>query len=106
MSDNNEKKSEAMLKSKTRLQIKVSDEKAAGVYANVAIIHNNDAEFVFDFVFIEPQRQQGHVISRVVANPRTTKRMLFGLQELVRTYEERYGEIPVPEKNTPRGTYH
>ncbi len=104
MSESNPKGS-ASPKTK-RLSIKVSDEQAKGTYANVAIIHNNDAEFIFDFVFMEPQRGQGHVVSRIVSNPRTAKRMLSGLSELIKTYEERYGTIKMPESAPPKGTYH
>ena len=91
---------------KGRLSIKVSDEQAKVTYANVAIIHNNDAEFIFDFVFMEPQRGQGHVVSRIVSNPRTAKRLMKGLTELIKSYEERFGPIPIPENAPPKGSYH
>ncbi len=89
-----------------KLNIKVSDDMAKGSYANLAIIHNNDVEFVLDFVFAEPQRQKGQVVSRVVTNPRTAKRLLVGLTELLRVYEERFGTIAIPEKGPVKGTYH
>ena len=75
-------------KKKGRLNIKVNDDVARGKYANLALVHNNESEFVFDFVFVEPQRPQGQVVSRVVTNPRTAKRMLAGINELMRRYEE------------------
>jgi hypothetical protein len=81
---------------KRQLSIKVTDEMAKGTYANLGIVHNNESEFVFDFIFMEPQRRQGHVVSRVVANPRTVKRLLVGLNELMRIYEERFGKIETP----------
>jgi hypothetical protein len=94
-------------KGQVRLQIKVGEDTARGVYANLALVHNNDSEFVVDFVFAEPQRPSGHVVSRVVINPRTAKRLMLGMQEVVRRFEKRYGEIPVPEPGAPSGTsYH
>jgi hypothetical protein len=89
-----------------RLHIRVADDQASGRYANLAIIHNNEAEFVFDFIFVEPQRPTGQVVSRVVANPKTAKRLLTGLGELVRRYEERFGPIPAPEPGSLQGSYH
>ena len=89
-----------------RLTIKVSDENASGSYANFAMVHLNELEFVLDFVFVEPQRPLGQVVSRVIANPKTVKRLLVGLTEMVRRYEERYGDIPSPESGSPQGTYH
>jgi len=90
-----------------RLQIKVGEEAARGVYTNLALVHSKEAEFVIDFVFAEPQRPTGHVVSRVVMNPRTAKRLMMGMQEMVRRFEERFGEIEVPEPGAPAGTsYH
>jgi len=90
-----------------RVQLKVSDELAQGRYANFVVVHNNDIEFIVDFVFMEPQQPRGQVVSRVIANPRTAKRLLVGLQELVRRYEERFGVIPVPESGGgPQSSYH
>ncbi len=91
---------------KMRLKIRAGDDVVRGTYSNLAVIHNNDAEFVLDFVYVEPQRPQGHVVSRVLTNPKTAKRMLLGLQELMRRYEKRFGEVPTPEPETPPGTYH
>ena len=93
-------------KANPRLNIKLNDEIAKGQYANLAIIHNNESEFVLDFAFMEPQRRQGQVVSRVIANPRTAKRMLLGLTEMIRLFEERFGTIDVPETGSPKSTYH
>jgi hypothetical protein len=90
-----------------KLQIKVGDEAARGVYANLAMVHSNESEFVIDFVFAEPQRPAGHVVSRVVVNPRTAKRLMKGMQEVVRRFEERFGEIALPDPGAPSGSsYH
>jgi len=60
-----------------------------------------------DFVFMEPQRPQGHVVSRIVTNPKAAKKLLTGLNELVRRYEERFGEIEIPKAPTgPQESYH
>jgi hypothetical protein len=90
-----------------RLQIKAADDVARGVFANLAMMHHNESEFILDFVFVEPQRPVGQVVSRVLMTPRSTKRLLVGLQEIVRRYEERFGQIPLPDpapKTT--GSYH
>jgi hypothetical protein len=91
---------------KMRLKIKAAEEIARGVYANLALVHNKELEFVLDFVFVEPQRPAGQVVSRVVTNPRTAKLLLKGMQEMVRRYEERFGEIALPEQPPPSGAYH
>ena len=88
------------------LNIKMTDDIAKGLYANLGIVHNNDSEFVFDFIFMEPQRRQGQVVSRIVANPKTVKRLLKGLNELIKNYEEHFGKIDLPKRESPKGTYH
>lgn len=89
-----------------KLQLKVSDELAKGSYANFVVIHNNEAEFVLDFVFVEPQRPVGQVVSRVLVNPRTAKKLLVGMTKLLENYEKRFGEIAAPDPQAPQGTYH
>jgi hypothetical protein len=106
MDDDRSSDNKTAEKSNARFHIKMDDETAKGTYANMAVMHNNDAEFVFDFVFMEPQRGQGRVVSRIIANPRTAKRMLMGLTDLVANFEKRFGEIPLPSAPSPKGNYH
>ncbi len=106
MSDDEKIKRDVVEKSAGRVQIKMEDEIAKGKYANVAVLHNNDSEFVLDFIFMEPQRGQGRVVSRIISNPRTAKRLLAGLSELVANYEKRFGEIQLPPMPSPKGNYH
>ena len=89
-----------------RLNIKVADDVAKGTYANFSIVHNSESDFVLDFVFIEPHRRQGQVVSRVIAHPRAAKRLLQGLTEMVRIHEERFGKIEMPDTVTPPESYH
>lgn len=88
------------------IKISAADAVAKGVYANLSLIHNNDVEFILDFIFAEPQRPHGHVVARVVTNPKAVKRLSIGLAELIRRYEERFGEIPVPAQANVQGRYH
>ena len=93
-------------KAQAKINIKVNDEAAKGTYANMAIVHNSDMEFIFDYIFMEPQRGQGHVVSRVIANPKTAKRLMLGLNEIIAAYEKRFGEILLPKIVPQKGTYH
>jgi len=88
------------------LRINAAESAAKGVYSNLSLIHNNEVEFIMDFIFVEPQRPQGHVVSRVVTNPKAAKRLLHGLQELIRRYEDRFGEIALPAAPNVQGNYH
>ena len=76
-----------------KMRVKIDDTVARGVYSNTAVVHNNEVEFVLDFLFAEPPRMQGHVVSRIITNPRAAKQLAIGLTELVKRYEERHGEL-------------
>lgn len=106
--ENDEKKGTAIDpgKGQMKLQIKAGEEVSKGVYSNVAFAHYNENEFVFDFVFIEPGRPQGHVVSRVITSPRAAKKLVGAINGLVHRYEEKYGEIEIPDPATQPGSYH
>lgn len=84
-----------------QLQIKVDDDVAQGIYANMAMVHHTDAEFTIDFVYVQPQAPQAKVRSRVVTSPRHLKRLIGALQDNLAKYEAKYGMVdmssPPPE---------
>lgn len=81
-----------------RMRIKMEDGLAKGAYSNTAFVHHNENEFVLDFVYAEPARGEGHVVSRVITNPKAAKQLNIGLKALLDRYEEKYGEIRLPKK--------
>jgi hypothetical protein len=82
-------------KKAVRLEIKIDDPIAAGTYANLAIINHSDAEFVFDFVFIQPARPRSKVASRIIMSPKNAKRMMMALQHQMKVFEKQFGELAV-----------
>ena len=76
-----------------QIQIQVDDDIAQGVYANLAMVNHNDAEFTLDFIFVQPQAPVAKVRSRVITSPRHMKRLAMALQENIARYEARFGEI-------------
>lgn len=76
-----------------RLEIQLDDDMAQGIYANLAVINHNDAEFVLDFVYVQPQAPRGKVRSRIITSPRHAKGLLQALSENLRMYEQMHGVI-------------
>lgn len=98
MSDSGESKDKGNSNLK-EVKFEVDKEVARGRYANMALIGHNETEFFIDFVLALP-RQTPAVVSRIVTNPRHAKALLASLQENVRRYEARHGEIRMPAKRT------
>lgn len=73
------------------IDIKASDEKLAGSYANMMQVSHNKEEFIFDFVSLFPP--SGQLVSRVLVSPAHAKRMMKALQENIERYESQFNKI-------------
>ena len=82
-------------KKEIKLEIQIDEETSQGVYANLAMVNHSNAEFVLDFIFVQPQAPKAKVRSRVVTSPVHAKRLLLALQENVQNFEKRFGPIDV-----------
>jgi len=90
-----------------KLEIKLDDDVAQGVYSNMAVVNHSDAEFTIDFIFIQPQAPQAKVRSRIITSPRHVKRLIKALEENLRRYEQSFGTVTVEEKpQVTDGDYH
>ncbi|MBH24794.1 MAG: hypothetical protein CMH57_10145 [Myxococcales bacterium] len=78
-----------------KLNIKIDDDVAQGVYANLAMVVHGESEFMLDFMFLQPGRKEAKVGSRVILSPLQAKRLLSALADNVNRYERRFGAIPV-----------
>lgn len=79
-------------------KLEIDKETAKGTYSNMALISHTGAEFFIDFVLAYP-RQQPTVTSRMVLSPQHAKALMMSLQENVRRFENRFGEITLPTVN-------
>lgn len=82
---------------KTELQIEIDEQTAQGIYSNLAMIAHSQTEFVFDFIFIQPQTPKAKVRTRIITTPQHAKKFLLALQENIKRYEDRFGEINVKQ---------
>lgn len=91
-----------------KIEIQVDEEAAQGVYANLAVVNHSDAEFVLDFIFVQPQAPRAKVRSRVISSPKHVKRFLMALEDNLKRYEDRFGTIDVgsPDEGPQAGNYH
>ncbi len=83
-----------------RLNIEVPAELEA-VYANLAVIRHSSSEVVIDFIRQMPDQPRAKVYARVVMTPMNAKLLHRALGENLTSYEEKFGEIHLPESGTP-----
>ena len=56
-------------KQEVKLEIQLDEDMAQGAYVNLASVNHNEAEFVVDFIFVQPQAPRAKVRSRVILSP-------------------------------------
>ena len=86
---------------KKQIKIQIDEAVGQGEYANFAIVTHSAAEFIMDFVRILPGMQKSKVKSRVIISPIHTKTFLLALQDNIKKYEKKFGEIKVSKSEIP-----
>ena len=76
---------------KNKIQIKTKSEDLKGVYSNLMIASYKKEEFILDFLMLSSLG--GVLSSRVIVSPDHLKRISNVLQNEIKKYEERFGNI-------------
>jgi len=96
-------------KNKSQIKIEIDDDISQGQYSNFAIVTHSPAEFIIDFISILPGVKKTKVRSRVVISPMHVKTFMRALDDNIKKYEKKFGDIKVisnapkfklPDKNT------
>lgn len=82
-----------------QIQIQIDDEMAQGMYTNLVVVNHTETEFTFDMLYLQPQQPKAKVRARMIAAPKHAKRIMKALQENIRRYEERFGDIELAGPN-------
>ncbi len=86
------------------IEIQLDDATAMGNYINMVVAQHSHSEFVLDFIFIPPGQSKARVRSRTILAPEHAKRLLNVLKDNISRYEQRFGEITIPETPQPAPT--
>lgn len=81
-----------------QIQIKASDEKVKGEYANMMQVMHTQEEFVLDFLNVFPPA--GTLNSRVIVSPGHMKRIVAALVDNLSKYEKQFGTVKPSEAPT------
>lgn len=86
-----------------QLEVQMDDETSQGIYSNLVGVTHSETEFVFDFLFLQPNQPKAKLRSRIISSPAHTKRFVKALLGNIQRYEERFGVIPEREEILTRG---
>ena len=88
-------------KKKTQIKIEIDENIGQGEYVNFAIVTHSPAEFVMDFIRVLPGMNKSKVKSRIIMAPMHAKTLMMALQDNIKKYENKFGEIKVPKGGGP-----
>ena len=71
----------------------IDDNAVREIYANMAVISHTETEFVFDFIFLQPNQPKARVRPRVISSPVQARRLCAALRKSIKDYEARFGPI-------------
>ena len=81
-----------------QINIQLDEKESSGEYANFLFVTHSPAEFVLDFTRILPGVPKAKVHSRIVMAPQHVKAFLGALNENIKKFESKHGEIKMPKR--------
>ena len=81
-------------KNKSRqIKIEFNEDTASVEYSNFVVVTHSAAEFVLDYIRVLPGMAKAKVRSRIIMSPMHVKTLMLALQDNIRKYEDKFGEI-------------
>ena len=88
-------------KKQHQIKIELDDNVGQGEYANFAVVTHSPAEFVMDYIRVLPGMTKSKVKSRIIMAPMHAKTLMMALQDNIKKYESKFGEIKIAKGTTP-----
>jgi len=81
-----------------QINIELDEKISSGEYANFVVVTHSPAEFVMDFTRLLPGVPKAKVHSRIIMAPQHAKAYLAALNDNIKKFESKHGEIKMPTK--------
>ena len=88
-------------KKRHQIKIELDDKIGQGEYANFAVVTHSPAEFVIDYIRVLPGMAKSKVKSRIIMAPMHAKTLMMALQDNIKKYESKFGEIKIVKGAAP-----
>ncbi len=82
-----------------QIKIEFNEENTSVEYSNFVVVTHSAAEFVLDFIRVLPGMAKAKVKSRVIMSPMHVKTLMLALQDNIKKYEDKFGEIKILKKD-------
>ena len=79
-----------------QINIELDEKVSSGEYANFVVVTHSSAEFVMDFTRLLPGVPKAKVHSRIIMAPQHAKAYLAALNDNIKKFESKHGEIKMP----------
>jgi len=87
---------------KKQIQVELDEKVGTGEYSNLAIVTHSPAEFILDFTQVMPGMPKARVRARIIMAPLHAKSFVMALNENIKKYEARFGDIQVSQDEWAR----
>lgn len=84
------------------INIELGEKEAEGIYANFVVVNHSGAEFVIDFTRLLPGTPKAKVFSRIIMTPQHCKAFSHALNENIKKFEEKFGEIKLDKETSEK----
>ena len=88
-------------KKQHQIKIELDDNVGQGEYVNFAVVTHSPAEFVMDYIRVLPGMTKSKVKSRIIMAPMHAKTLMMALQDNIKKYESKFGEIKIAKDTIP-----
>ncbi|MGB5107545.1 MAG: DUF3467 domain-containing protein [Candidatus Zixiibacteriota bacterium] len=78
-----------------QIQLELREAEAEGIYSNLVMIGHSPSEIIFDFARFLPGTPKARVFARIIMTPQNAKSVLKTLEDNLKKYEDKFGEIKV-----------
>ncbi len=85
-----------------QIQIELDEKVGTGEYSNLVIVTHSPAEFILDFTQVMPGMPKARVRARIIMAPLHVKAFAMALNENIRKFEARFGDIQVSQDEWAR----
>ena len=92
-------------KKKHQIKIELDDNVGQGEDVNLAVVTHSPAEFVMDYIRVLPGMTKSKVKSRIIMAPMHAKTLMLALQDNIKKYENKFGEIKIAKGGRPSSDF-